>query len=211
MRIAVYAGTFDPPTFGHLSVVERAVKLFDQLWIVVAKNPQKQPLFSDEERVGLLRDLVRHWPNVGVEHTAGYVVECARRLGARYLVRGVRGVTDIEAEITLAHLNHGLAPEIETVFVPAHPGLSEVSSSRLKQLALEGAELARYCPPEVRVRLEAWAASMPWPEWRGGRRPTRRATLPPDPRPRGSLDRTRRLEPPHPGGDRGRRRSAGPR
>lgn len=161
MRVAVYAGTFDPPTFGHLSVVERSTQLFDRLWIVVAKNPQKQPLFSDAERVSLLRELVRDWPNVGVEHTEGYVVECARRLGARYLVRGVRGVTDIEAEINLAHLNHGLAPEIETVFVPAHASLSEVSSSRLKQLALEGADIGRYCPPAVEARLRAWAATAP--------------------------------------------------
>jgi pantetheine-phosphate adenylyltransferase len=168
MKSAIYAGTFDPPTFGHLSVVERAVKLFDQLWIVVAKNPQKQPLFSDDERVSLLRELVGGWSNVGVQHTAGYVVECARQLGARYLVRGVRGVTDIESEITLAHLNHGLAPEIETVFVPAHASLSEVSSSRLKQLALEGGDVARYCPPAVRVRLEAWAATLRTQPERGG-------------------------------------------
>lgn len=160
MRVAVYAGTFDPPTLGHLSVIERSVKLFDQLWIVVARNPHKQPLFSEPERLSMLGEMVRDWANVGVQATDGYVVELARQLGAQYLVRGVRGATDIEGEITLSHLNHQLAPEIETVFVPAHAALSEVSSSHLKQLAQEGQDLSRYCPPAVRARLEAWAQGL---------------------------------------------------
>lgn len=158
LRIAVYAGTFDPPTFGHLSVIERAHALFDRLWIVVAQNPQKLPLFPADDRVALLREMLRALPQAGVVHTSGYVVELARELGARYLVRGVRGATDIEGEIALAQLNHQLAPEIETVFVPAHTGLAEVSSSRLKQLAREGADLSRYCSPSVQARLAAWAA-----------------------------------------------------
>jgi pantetheine-phosphate adenylyltransferase len=153
MKAAVYAGTFDPVTLGHLSVVSRAVELFDRLWIVVAHNPEKQPLFSVPERVDLLRDVSAPWQTCGVTSTEGYVVTRARELGARYLVRGVRGATDIESELTLARLNHQLAPEIETVFVPAHAELAEVSSSRLKQLAREGADLTRYCPAVVAVRL----------------------------------------------------------
>lgn len=155
MKAAVYAGTFDPVTLGHLSVVSRAVELFDRLWIVVAHNPNKQPLFSALERVDMLRDVSRSWQTCSVVATEGYVVTLARELGARYLVRGVRGATDIESEITLARLNHELAPEIETVFVPAHGELAEVSSSRLKQLAREGADLARYCPAAVAERLRA--------------------------------------------------------
>lgn len=158
-RVAVYAGTFDPPTFGHLSVIARAHALFDQLWVVVAQNPEKQPLFSADERVALLREMLCELPSAGAVQTSGYVVDLARSLGARYLVRGVRGVTDIEGEIVLAQLNHELAPEIETVFVPAHAGLAEVSSSRLKQLAYEGADLSRYCSPSVQARLIAWAGA----------------------------------------------------
>jgi pantetheine-phosphate adenylyltransferase len=158
-RVAVYAGTFDPPTFGHLSVIARAQALFDHLWVVVAQNPEKQPLFSADERVALLREMLHELPATGVLHTSGYVVELARSLGARYLVRGVRGVTDIESEIALAQLNHQLAPEIETVFVPAHAGLAEVSSSRLKQLARDGADVSRYCSPAVQLRLMAWIDS----------------------------------------------------
>jgi pantetheine-phosphate adenylyltransferase len=153
VRIAVYPGTFDPITLGHLSVVERGARLFDRLIVVVAVNPSKQPLFSLDERIAMIEATARAWPNVNAASTAGYVVELARLHGARYLIRGVRGATDVQAEITLANLNHELAPEIETVFVPAHPELSEVSSSRLKRLALEGADLARYCAPEVREAL----------------------------------------------------------
>jgi pantetheine-phosphate adenylyltransferase len=161
MKLAIYAGTFDPPTFGHLSVIERAAALFDRLWIVVAKNPDKEPLLTDAERVSLLEQLTETWAHVSVEKTDGYVVDLARRLGARYLIRGVRGATDIEAEIALSRLNSELAPEIETVFVPARSGLTDVSSSRLKQLARARVDISALCPPAVRIRLEQWAASLP--------------------------------------------------
>jgi len=161
MRIAVYAGTFDPITLGHLSVVERGARLFDRLLVVVAVNPQKQPLFSVEERIQLIEASVRGFPNVSATSTSSFVVDLARSQGARYLIRGVRGATDTDAEIALAHLNHELAPEIETVFVPAQPELSEVSSSRLKELALEGADLTRYCAPEVSAMLRQRLSPQP--------------------------------------------------
>jgi pantetheine-phosphate adenylyltransferase len=153
MRLAVYAGTFDPITCGHLSVIERAARLFDELLIVVAVNPLKQPLFSPKERLEMIRHASAAWRNVECASTEGFVVELARERGARYLVRGVRGATDVESEIALAGMNREFAPEIETVFVPAHPELSEVSSSRLKELAAEGRDLSRYCPVEVAARL----------------------------------------------------------
>lgn len=161
MRLAVYAGTFDPVTRGHLSVIERAARLFDGLWVVVAVNPQKRPLFGAGERVSMLEEVTARWPNVHCAQTDGYVVELARAHGARYLVRGVRGVTDVEGEIALANLNRALAPEIETVFVPADPELSEVSSSRLKELARTDADLSRICPPELVARLRARVGAEP--------------------------------------------------
>lgn len=160
MTSAVYAGTFDPVTLGHLSVIERSARLFSRLWVVVAINPDKQPLFSAEERVEMLVEAAGNLPNVQATSTAGYIVELARQLGAGYLVRGVRGATDTEAELALARLNHELAPEIETVFVPAQPQLSEVSSSRLKELVREGADVSRYCPPQVAARLRARLGSI---------------------------------------------------
>jgi pantetheine-phosphate adenylyltransferase len=153
VRVAVYAGTFDPITLGHASVIERAARLFDRLLIVVAVNPHKQPLLSVTDRLELIAAVTRPWANVTAAFTEGYVVSFAREQGARYLVRGVRGATDIDSEIALANLNYGLAPEIETVFVPAHPELSEVSSSKLKELCASGGDLARYCAPEVAERL----------------------------------------------------------
>lgn len=153
MRLAVYPGTFDPITRGHLSVIERAARLFDDLIVVIAVNPIKVPLFSTEEREEMIRDVTKRWPNVTCASTAGYVVRLATERGARYLVRGVRGATDIEAEIALARINHELAPDIETIFVPAHRELSEVSSSLLKQLATDGRDVSAYCPPEIESRL----------------------------------------------------------
>jgi pantetheine-phosphate adenylyltransferase len=153
MRLAIYAGTFDPITRGHLSVIERAAGLFDHLLVVVAVNPAKEPLFSVEERERMIRDVTRHWPNVECTSTGGFVVAVARARGARYLVRGVRGATDIEAEIELARANREIAPEVETVFVPAHAELSEVSSSRLKALADDGLDISAYCPPEIEAQL----------------------------------------------------------
>lgn len=153
MRVALYAGTFDPVTRGHLSVIERAQALFDRLLVVVAVNPSKKPLFTPDERVEMLRDVVASFHGVECVSTAGYVVHLARERGARYLVRGIRGATDIDGEIALAHLNHDLAPEIETVFIPARADLSEASSSRLKELVRAGADISRYCPAEIVARL----------------------------------------------------------
>lgn len=163
MRVALYAGTFDPITRGHLSVIERGARLFDRLVVVVAVNPSKQPMFSVEERVGMIREVVAAWSNVQCTSTSGYVVELARERRAGYLVRGVRSCTDVEGEIALAHMNHELAPEVETVFIPAHPELSEVSSSRLKELAHQGADISPYCPAEIAARLTQRVAARPLP------------------------------------------------
>ena len=155
MRIAVYAGSFDPITRGHLSVVERGAQLFDRLYVLVAVNAGKRALFSMEERARMIRDATIRWRNVECACTDSLVVDFARSHGARYLVRGVRSCTDIEAEITLADMNRELASDIETVFIPAHPQLSQVSSSRLKELALKGLDISGYCTPEVAARLQA--------------------------------------------------------
>jgi len=153
VRLAVYPGTFDPITRGHLSVIERAAALFDRVIVVVAVNPDKQPLFPVGERLELIREVTVGWPAISCESTTGYVVELARARGARYLVRGLRGATDVEAEMQLAHLNRTLAPEIQTVFIPAHAELSAVSSSQLKELAARGLDLSAWCPPPVAARL----------------------------------------------------------
>jgi pantetheine-phosphate adenylyltransferase len=161
VRLAVYAGAFDPITLGHLCVIQRGARLFDRLWILVAVNPAKRPLFSAQERVEMISEVTADLSNASAASTAGYVVDFARTHGAAYLIRGVRGSTDVEAEVSLATLNHQLAPDIETVFVPAHPELSSVSSSRLKELAAQGADLSKYCPPSVARRLHERLSRQP--------------------------------------------------
>ena len=153
MRVAVYAGTFDPVTAGHLSVIERADLLFDRTIVLVAVNPTKAPLFSVDERLAMTREATGHLRRVECAVTDGWVVDYARAHRAGFLIRGVRGATDAEYETALAQMNHTVAPEITTVFLPAHSDLSEVSSTRLKKLAGLGQDIRPYCPVGVERRL----------------------------------------------------------
>ena len=146
-RVAVYAGTFDPVTFGHLDVITKAAALVDVLHVLVAVNPQKATWFSIDERERLLRSVCP--PGVRVASTQGMVVDFAKSVGATWLVRGVRSTTDATAELELAALNAGLAPGVTTIFVNADPTLSEVSSSGLKALAAGGGALENVCPSVV--------------------------------------------------------------
>lgn len=153
MTLAVYAGTFDPITAGHLSVVRAAARLFGHVRILVAVNPEKRTLFSREERVEMIREVTGRFPNVSVDATEGFVVEYAREIDASFLVRGIRGATDAVFETELSQGNRLLAPEISTILLPAEPGLSEVSSSALKEMARRGEDISRFCAPSVAARL----------------------------------------------------------
>ena len=151
--IAVYAGTFDPPTAGHLSVVRQAARLYSHLVVLVAVNPDKATLFSPDERMAMLREEAALLPNVLVSSTSGLVVEHARAIGASVLIRGIRGASDAHFETELAHANRGLAPEIVTIFLPAFAALADVSSSELKRRTLAGLDVSSYCSPAVAERL----------------------------------------------------------
>jgi pantetheine-phosphate adenylyltransferase len=153
MRIGVYAGAFDPITAGHISVIRRAAHLFDELFVLVAVNPSKSTLFTMQERIAMITDAVAALPNVQAAGTDGYVVDFAREHQANFLVRGLRGISDIEYETLIANANLELAPEIATIFIPAEPDLSDVSSSRLKELAASGACISPYCTKMVSDRL----------------------------------------------------------
>jgi len=150
---AVYAGTFDPFTKGHLSVVEAAARLFDRVIVLVAVNPDKDPVFTAEERLAAIESETKHLPNVSCASTEGYVVEYARDHGASHLVRGLRDATDATQETLLAQLNRQLAPEVRTLFIPADPEFAEVSSTRLKELVLGGADVSGLCSPDVADQL----------------------------------------------------------
>lgn len=158
MTIAVYPGTFDPITTGHISVIRQAVRLFAHVRVLVAVHPRKEPLFSLEERVALAREVLGAMPTVSVDGTRGLVVEYARAIAASVLVRGLRGAADAAYETELAQTNREIAPEIATVFLPAEPRLSMVSSSELKARAARGEPIDEYCPPLVAARLRARVA-----------------------------------------------------
>ncbi len=156
-RIAVYPGSFDPITLGHLNVMERASRLFDRLIVGVGVNIEKTPMFEAEERMRLIRVVTAHLPNVEVRPFTGLAVEFVRQCKARVMIRGVRPITDIAAELTMMMANRRLAPEVETLFMIADGELAHVSSSLIKQIApLAGdEELARFLPREVVTALRA--------------------------------------------------------
>lgn len=156
-RIAVYPGSFDPITLGHLNVIERAATLFDRLIVAVGVNTEKMPMFSAEERVALIREATRHLGNVELRTFSGLSVAFVKECGSRVMVRGVRPITDIAAELTMMMANRRLSPEVETLFMIADGELAHVSSSLIKQIAtLAGdEELARFLPRNVVTALRA--------------------------------------------------------
>ena len=151
VRKAVYTGSFDPITLGHLNVIERSSRLVDQLIVGVGINTEKQSLFTPEERVELVRSSTAHLANVEVAAFGGLAVSFVRDCGARVMLRGVRSLGDIEAEFTMTLANRKLDPGVETVFLMADDQFSHISSSLIKQIAaLAGdEELGRFVPPQV--------------------------------------------------------------
>jgi pantetheine-phosphate adenylyltransferase len=150
-RIAVYPGSFDPITLGHLNVMERASKLFDRLIIGVGVNIEKETLFSAEERRQLIGDATAHLENVEIRTFHGLAVSFVRECGAKVMVRGVRPLTDIAAELTMMMANRRLAPDVETLFMIADGELAHVSSSLIKQIASVAGdvELTKFLPRNV--------------------------------------------------------------
>ncbi|MGH7202092.1 MAG: pantetheine-phosphate adenylyltransferase [Planctomycetaceae bacterium] len=135
---AVYAGSFDPPTLGHEDVIRRGARIFTRLTIGVGINPDKTPLFTPQERLEMIREMIADLPNVDVCSFEGLAVDFVRSSGARVMLRGVRTLTDIEAEFTMSLANHVLASEIETVFLMSGEKYTHISSSLIKQIAQLG-------------------------------------------------------------------------
>ncbi len=154
-RVAVYTGSFDPVTLGHLDVIGRASRIFDAIVVGVGINPDKQPLFSLEERVDLVKAAVAGLGNVRVERFSGLSVAFVREQGAHVLLRGVRSLTDIEAEFTMTLANRKLDPAVETVFLMADAAYSHISSSLLKQITplADDEALSRFVPRPVVAAL----------------------------------------------------------
>jgi pantetheine-phosphate adenylyltransferase len=153
MVIAVYPGSFDPITNGHLDLVERGARLCDRLIVAVLGNESKQPLFTVAERMEMLREVVRDYPNVEVDSFEGLLVDYARQKGATAIVRGIRAISDYEYELQMALMNRRLCPSVETVFLMSGEAYSFISSRIVKELIRLGGNLTGLVPASVEVRL----------------------------------------------------------
>lgn len=147
--IAVYAGSFDPPTLGHVDLMDRASKLFDRVVIAIGRHPTRNALFTFEERLALLEDVTAGYPNITVDSFEGLLFQYCDRIGARVIVRGLRAATDFEYELQIAHANADMAPHIDTVFLPTRTNYGFVSASLVREIASHGGDVSHYAPKVV--------------------------------------------------------------
>lgn len=150
--IAMYPGSFDPVTNGHLDIIKRSSRMFDKVIVAVLVNSAKTPLFTVEERVAMLRESCKNIPNVEIDSFNGLTVTFAKQKGATVMVRGLRAVTDFENEIQLAHTNFAMMPEIETVFLATAIKWSYLSSTIVREAAHYGQDVSRFVPATLSVR-----------------------------------------------------------
>ena len=153
MTLALCPGSFDPPTNGHVDIVERAARHFDRVIVAVLRNPEKKPLLEVEERVKLLEAVLGHLPGVEVDSFEGLLVDLAKERAADVIVKGLRSTSDMGYELQMAHINAALAPGTDTVFIAASPEWTFVSSSMVKQVASYGGDIGRFVPPLVAEAL----------------------------------------------------------
>ncbi|HET7623789.1 MAG TPA: pantetheine-phosphate adenylyltransferase [Verrucomicrobiae bacterium] len=153
MRIAIYPGSFDPLTNGHLDVIERAVKLFDRVVVAVARNESKQPLFTLDERLELVRNSIAHLPNVEADSFHGLLVDYVESRSAQAIVRGLRAISDFEFEFQLALMNRKLNERVETIFMMPKDTYTFLSSRIIKEIARFGGDVSTFVPPHVQVAL----------------------------------------------------------
>lgn len=158
-RLAIYPGSFDPPTRGHEDLIRRSLSLCDRLVVAVATNVTKAPLFSVEERLGLLRTVIGDEPRVEVRSFDGLLVDFARATGASMVVRGLRAVADFDFEFQMALMNRTLEPTLETVFLVPPPDLTFLSSSLVREVSRFGGDVSGLVHPEVHAALgRRWSA-----------------------------------------------------
>jgi pantetheine-phosphate adenylyltransferase len=159
--IAIYPGSFDPITLGHLDIIERGCRLFDQLIVVVMRNPTKNPLFPVNQRVEQIRHATRHWSNVEVDSFDGLTVTYAKKRGAKMLLRGLRVLSDFEKELQMAHTNKTLADDIETCFLATSSEYSFLSSSLVKEIAKFSGPIDHLVPQAVALDIRQCYAKTP--------------------------------------------------
>ena len=153
MNKAIYPGSFDPVTLGHLDIIERTSKMFDRVIIGVLNNKAKSPLFSVEERVNMLKELTANLPNVEVQSFEGLLIDFVRKNDARVIVRGLRAITDFEYELQMAQTNRVIAPEVDTIFLTTNLRYSYLSSSIVKEIAEFDGEISAFLHPAVAEKV----------------------------------------------------------
>ena len=148
-KIALYPGSFDPITNGHLDVLERASRLFDEVVIAVLNHPTKNPFLDVQTRVSLIKEAVNNFKNVKVDFFDGLTVDYARKIGAKFLIRGLRTITDFEYEVQLCQTNQVIAHEIDTVFLSTRPEHNFISSSIVRELSNHNTDISKFVPENV--------------------------------------------------------------
>ncbi|HIG15818.1 MAG TPA: pantetheine-phosphate adenylyltransferase [Candidatus Handelsmanbacteria bacterium] len=155
MSRAIYPGSFDPITLGHLNIIERALDVYDGLVILLAVNPGKKSLFTVEENLEMVHEATAKWPQVEIDSTTGLLVDYAREHGIRQAVRGLRAVTDFDAEFSMALTNRSMWEDFDTVYLMTSAEYMFLRSSTVKQIAEHGGDVSRFVPPTVEARLRA--------------------------------------------------------
>jgi len=153
MKIAVFPGSFDPITVGHVDLVRRAIPLFDRIMVAVGVNSTKKSLFPLEQRMDWLREVFGSYPSVDVDQFQNLTAHYCQRIGARYLLRGLRNASDFDYEKTISQLNHIVGDGIETVFLIAQPEFSHISSTIVREIILGGADATPFIPKEIHISL----------------------------------------------------------
>lgn len=153
MKRAIYPGSFDPLTNGHLDIIERSSRMVDELYVTVLNNNAKNPLFSVDERVSMIRELTEHLPNVKVSTSDGLTAEYAKEIGATIIVRGLRAVTDFEYELQIAQTNHVVNPQVDTIFLTTNLKYSYLSSTTVKEVASYGGDISKFVPETIIDRI----------------------------------------------------------
>ena len=151
MKIAVFPGSFDPITTGHVKIVKRALPLFDRIVVAVGINTQKQTLFSLDQRVGWLHTVFAHEPKVEIAFFEGLTAHFCNKIGAKYLIRGLRNASDFDYEKTISQLNHIVGNELETVFLISEPEYSHISSTIVREIIKGGGDASPFIPGEIKI------------------------------------------------------------
>ena len=167
MKTAIYPGSFDPITLGHLNIIKRAARCFDKLIVCVVVNSQKNGLFTPEERVELIRKEVSQLPNVEVDASSVLLAEYARQRRARVIVKGLRAVSDFESEVQMAVVNRKLNPNVDTMFLPSNEKYTYLSSTVVKEMVRYGVELSDFIPREIIEDVKRKAVQKQRPEENG--------------------------------------------